>query len=53
MRKWYQEKSRKRDGWVERKRRFREMFTAFSEKIREVAVVRQVPQVAVQKVPTR
>ena len=51
MRKWYQ-KSRKRDGWVERKRRFRKMFTAFSEKIREVAVVRQVPQVAVQKVPT-
>jgi len=52
MRKWDQ-KSRKRDGWVERKRRFRKIFSAFSEKIREVAVVRQVPQVAVQKVPTR
>jgi len=36
MRKWYQ-KSRKRDGWVERKRRFRKIFSAFSEKIREVA----------------
>jgi hypothetical protein len=51
MRKWYQ-RSRKRDGWIERKRRFQKKITAFSEKIREVAVVQQVPKVAVEKVPT-
>ena len=51
MRKWYQ-RSRKRDGWVERKRRFRKLFAALPEKIREVAAVQRVPQVAVEKVPT-
>jgi hypothetical protein len=52
MRKWYQ-RSRKRDGWVERKRRFRKMFAAFPQKIREVAVVQQVPNLGVEEVPTK
>ena len=49
MRKRYQ-RSRKPDGWVERKRRFRRMFAAFSEKIRGAAAVQRAHKVAFQKV---
>ena len=51
MRKWSQS-SRKHNGWVERKRRWKEMFAASSEKTGEVANVPQPPKVAVEKVST-
>ena len=51
MRKWSQSR-RKHDGWVERKRRWRRMFSALAEKIGEVANVPQPQKVAVAKVPT-
>ena len=51
MRKWYQ-RSRKRDGWIERKRRFRRMFTV-ADKRRELAVAQELTEkVALHKLAT-
>ena len=50
MRKWYQ-RSRKRDGWIERKRRFQRMFAA-SDKRREGAVAQETQELPVEKLAT-
>jgi hypothetical protein len=50
MRKWYQS-ARKRDGWVERKRRLRKIF-AVADKRREVAAARESAKISLEKVAT-
>jgi len=50
MRKWYQS-ARKKDGWVERKRRLRKIF-AVADKRREVSAARDSARISLQKLAT-
>ncbi|HEX9725486.1 MAG TPA: hypothetical protein VGC53_14500 [Vicinamibacteria bacterium] len=50
MRKWY-ESIRKRDGWVERKRRLQRMFTV-ADKRRELAAAREAAKISLEKAAT-